>query len=174
MPLRPSTPTEAFVAGRTFRVGDISIRSRRIPHDVPQVALVFETKRTTVGLATDLGHVCRGLARFLEECETLLLESNHDEELLAAGPYPPSLKRRVAGRLGHLSNAQAGDLLAELGAAPREVVLMHLSETNNSPRFARNSAEAAIDGRRTRLRLAEQRRPTIVGDFAQTQLPLWL
>jgi phosphoribosyl 1,2-cyclic phosphodiesterase len=172
--LRAKARREAFAAGRSFRIGDISIRSHELPHDAPQVALVFETKDATVGLATDLGHVPRGLASFLCECETLLLESNHDTELLASGPYPASLKRRVGGSLGHLSNEQAGDLLAELSCAPREVVLMHLSENNNAPQLARASAEAALGHRGTRLRLAEQRRPLELGAARAPQLQLGL
>ena len=172
--LRPEARRDPFAEGRSFRVGDIAIRSRKLPHDAPQVALRFETKDTTLGLATDLGHVPKGLASFLSECETLLLESNHDSELLANGPYPTSLKRRVGGSLGHLSNAQAGDLLAELPHAPREVVLMHLSETNNAPHLARASAEAALGHRGTRLRLAEQRRPLELGQSRESQLQLGL
>ena len=174
IPLDPTVESETFTVGRCFVVGDIAIRSRSIPHDAPQVALTFETKATTVGLATDLGHVPKGLAHFLGDCETLLLESNHDPDMLAAGPYPTMLKRRVGGSLGHLSNEQAGDLLARLPSAPRRVVLMHLSETNNSPRLARNSAEAALRHRRTELLLAHQRQPLEVGSVRDQQLQLGL
>ena len=100
---------------------------------------------------------------FLDGCETLLLESNHDPDMLAGGPYPTTLKRRVAGALGHLSNGQAGDLLAKLPHAPSEVVLMHLSETNNTPDLARLSAEAALGHGGTRLRIARQRQVTELG-----------
>ena len=172
--LRPSARRESFTTSRAFRVGDISIRSFAIPHDAPQVALVFETKRTTVGLVTDLGHVPKGLSSFVGECETLLLESNHDREMLATGPYPAALKRRVGGALGHLSNEQSGDLLAELGHAPREVVLMHLSETNNSRQLARCSAEAALGHRGTKLRIATQHEPLVVGAVHDQQLQLGL
>ncbi|UCH29203.1 MAG: MBL fold metallo-hydrolase [Myxococcales bacterium] len=174
MRLRASTRVETFSAGRAFRIGDISIRTRAIPHDAPQVALLFETRVTSVGLVTDLGHVPEGLGRFLSECETLLLESNHDPDMLATGPYPAVLKRRVGGSLGHLSNAQASDLLASLDHAPREVVLMHLSETNNCPLLARSSAEAALGDRGTKLRLAKQRQPIEVGAVHESQLQLGL
>ena len=130
--LRGSAAAETFPVGRTFRIGDVAIHARAIPHDAHQVALRFETKSGCVALVTDLGHVPKGLARFLDGCDALLLESNHDQDMLANGPYPPALKRRVGGALGHLSNAQASDLLADLPHAPSEVVLMHLSETNNS------------------------------------------
>ena len=172
--LRGSVPREAFSVGRVFRIGDITIRSRRIPHDAPQVALTFESNESSLGLVTDLGHVPKGLERFLSDCETLLLESNHDRDMLATGPYPASLKRRVGGRLGHLSNADAGDLLASLSYAPRDVVLMHLSEANNAPHLARASADAALGHRGTRIRVAHARRPLELGAVRQQQLQLGL
>jgi phosphoribosyl 1,2-cyclic phosphodiesterase len=172
--LRPTTQAETFTVGRCFAVGDITIHSRALPHDAPQVALVFETKVTTVGLVTDLGHVPKGLERFLGECETLLLESNHDPDMLCAGPYPDMLKRRVGGSLGHLSNGQAGDLLAGLAHAPRRVVLMHLSETNNSARLARSSAEAALGHQGTELLVAHQRQPLELDPVHDEQLQLSL
>jgi phosphoribosyl 1,2-cyclic phosphodiesterase len=172
--LSQSTQRQPFAVGRPFRIGDIEIRSCKIPHDAHQVALVFETKQTMLGLVTDLGHVPKGLSQFLNGCETLLLESNHDPDMLATGPYPAPLKRRVGGSLGHLSNAQAGDLLAQLDAAPAEVVLMHLSETNNAPHLARCSAEAALGHSRTRLRIAEQQRPLELGAVRGRQLQLGL
>ena len=172
--LRPSAPRETFAVGRSLRIGDISIRTHRVPHDAPQVALVFETKETRLGLVTDLGHVPKGLARFLAGCETLLLESNHDPDMLATGPYPDSLKHRVGGALGHLSNAQAGDLLASIDHGPREVVLMHLSETNNTAQLARCSAEAALGHCGTTLRIAKQRQPIELGAVRARQLQLSL
>ena len=172
--LRPTVQAEPFTVGRRFVVGDITIHSRSLPHDAPQVALVFETKETTVGLVTDLGHVPRGLERFLGVCETLLLESNHDPEMLAMGPYPETLKRRVGGSLGHLSNGQAGDLLAGLAYAPRRVVLMHLSQTNNSALLARNSAEAALGHQGTELLLAQQQQPLELDPMHAEQLQLSL
>lgn len=157
--LRAAARAEAFAAGRPFVLGEITVHTRSIPHDAPQVALVFETRKTTVGLVTDLGHVPKEIERFLGDCETLLLESNHDPDMLAEGPYPAMLKRRVGGSLGHLSNGQAADLLARLPHAPRRVVLMHLSKTNNTPSLARSSAEAALGHRGTELLLAHQQEP---------------
>jgi len=172
--LREAASREPFAVGQAFRIGDIAIRSCRIPHDAPQVALLFETKETLLGLVTDLGHLPKGLDRFLNGCETLLLESNHDPDMLAAGPYPTALKRRVGGALGHLSNAQAGDLLAALDHAPTEVVLMHLSETNNAPELARCSAEAALGHGPTKLRIAKQRQAIELGVVRGRQLQLEL
>jgi len=172
--LRPAAQAETFTVGRRFVIGDITIHSQAIPHDVPQVALRFETKATSLGLVTDLGHVPKGLGRFLDECETLLLESNHDPDMLAEGPYPEMLKRRVGGSQGHLSNGQAGDLLAGLPYAPERVVLMHLSETNNSPQLARCSAEAALGHQGVELLLAHQQQPLELGPPREPQMQLSL
>jgi phosphoribosyl 1,2-cyclic phosphodiesterase len=172
--LHSSAMAETFPVGRAFRLGDMAVYATKIPHDAPQVALRFEASSGCVGLVTDLGHVPRGLERFLDGCELLLLESNHDPYMLESGPYPSPLKRRVGGSLGHLSNAQAGDLLANLPHAPRDVVLMHLSETNNTPPLARCSAEAALGHGKTRLHVANQRHPTELGPVQQRQLHLGL
>lgn len=172
--LRPSVEAQPFIAGRRFRVGDITVHSRAIPHDAPQVALMFETAFTKIGLVTDLGHVPSGLSRFLDGCDTLLLESNHDPDMLRMGPYPASVKRRVAGSRGHLSNEQASDLLANLPHSPSRVVLMHLSETNNSVRLARSSAEAALGHGGTELLVARQREPMELPFFGAQQLQLGL
>jgi phosphoribosyl 1,2-cyclic phosphodiesterase len=169
-----SCRVDAFPVGRSFRVGDISIRARKLPHDAHQVALRFEAPSGSAALVTDLGHVPAGLAGFLDGCELLLLESNHDADMLRRGPYPHSLKTRVGGPLGHLSNAQASDLLASLAYAPSSVVLMHLSETNNTPQLARCSAEAALGYNGTRLYVAQQRTPTTVGTAGERQLQLGL
>jgi phosphoribosyl 1,2-cyclic phosphodiesterase len=172
--LRPAARAETFTAGRPFVLGEITIHTQSIPHDVPQVALRFETKTTSIGLVTDLGHVPKGFESFLGECETLLLESNHDPDMLAEGPYPAMLKQRVGGSHGHLSNGQAGDLLAGLRHVPKRVVLMHLSETNNSPRLAWSSAEAALGHQGTQLLLARQQEPLELGSEREPQMQLGL
>ena len=171
---RPSTPVETFRAGRAFRVGDIAVHTCSVPHDAPQVALRFEATSGCVGLVTDLGHAPRGLARFLDGCDLLLIESNHDLEMLEDGPYPAPLKRRVGGPLGHLSNAQTADLLADLPCTPKDVVLMHLSATNNTPERARCSADAALGHAGTRLHVARQRHPTELTTAPASQLQLAL
>ncbi|MFW2390399.1 MAG: MBL fold metallo-hydrolase [Polyangiales bacterium] len=172
--MRPKARADTFTVGRSFVVGGITVYSQSIPHDVPQVALRFETKKSSVGLATDLGKVPKKLCGFLGDCETLMLESNHDPGMLAEGPYPAMLKRRVAGAGGHLSNGQAGDVLAGIAQAPKRVVLMHLSETNNSPRLARSSAEAALGHRGTELLIAHQRKPLELGPVHEPQMQLSL
>ena len=172
--LRSSIDARPFTVGRRFGIGDIRVHSRNIPHDAPQVALRFETAEAAIGLVTDLGHVPKSLGRFLDGCETLLIESNHDREMLRVGPYPINLKRRVAGTLGHLSNEQAGDLLAGLPHTPRRVVLMHLSKTNNTERLARNSAEAALGHRGTELLVAPRSTAMELPSIGSQQLQLGL
>ncbi|MEM7135027.1 MAG: MBL fold metallo-hydrolase [Myxococcota bacterium] len=172
--VKSSTEVRTLTVGRRLRLGGITVVSRSVPHDAPQVALRLESATTSVGLVTDLGHVPSDLARFLDSCDTLLLESNHDEDMLDQGPYPLPLKRRVGGSHGHLSNAQAGDLLASLSSTPARVVLMHLSETNNTERLARASAEAALGHRGTELRVARPREALALPFMGSRQLRLSL
>ncbi len=172
--LHDTVETQLFTAGEPFSVGNIVVRSKTIPHDAPQVALVFEAGDVRIGLVTDLGHVPRGLGDFIDGCDTLLLESNHDRDMLRNGPYPESLKRRIAGTRGHLSNEQASDLLASLRGAPSYVVLMHLSSTNNSQQLARSSAEAALGHRGSRLLVAPQNHALELPFDRATQLRLAL
>jgi phosphoribosyl 1,2-cyclic phosphodiesterase len=146
----PSTP---------FDVGAIRVEPMPVPHDAPQVALVFAHRCARAALVTDLGHVPARLADHLQGCQLVMIESNHDLAMLEAGPYPTFLKRRVASRQGHLSNEQAAELIARLGPDADEVVLMHLSRKNNLPRLALARARAALAGRGVRLRVADQDAP---------------
>lgn len=108
-----------------------------VPHDARACAALVLTDRSSgarVGIAMDLGHVPEALPNALARCDLLVVESNHDERMLADGPYPWPLKQRIGGQLGHLSNGTAAGLIA--GAAHRGlrgVMLVHLSETNNTP-----------------------------------------
>ena len=137
--------------GGTFRIpvrGELplEVSTVAIPHDCdPTVAFRFEHRGRVLGFATDLGEARAELVRLLQDPHVLLVESNHDAELLAAGPYPAELKRRVAGPRGHLSNAQAAALLPAV-AGPRlhTVVLAHLSGTNNTPELACETAKGAL------------------------------
>jgi phosphoribosyl 1,2-cyclic phosphodiesterase len=106
---------------------------------------------------TDLGHPSDAVAAGFAGCDALVLECNHDAELLAAGPYPGFLKARVGGDHGHLSNAQAAALLARLGGARlQHLVAAHLSETNNRPEFARAALAAALGCAAEWIAVAEQ------------------
>ncbi len=150
-----------------FAVGPFTVSPLPLPHDAAQVGLVVSDGVHRVGLATDLGEVPPGLVGHLRGCDALLLESNHDIGRLLGGPYPPSLKQRIASARGHLSNDQLGELLrahyrdaATSGlTAARTVVLMHLSEQNNRPEIALGQARDALADRCDRLLVASQHEP---------------
>jgi phosphoribosyl 1,2-cyclic phosphodiesterase len=123
----------AYERGGSFRVGPFEVASFIIPHDAPQVALRVGAGGLRFGIATDLGHVPRGLDRFLGLSDEVLLEANYCPELLRDGPYPQSLKKRVTGGLGHLSNAEAAALAQALSPSRvRRLWLGHLSLVNNT------------------------------------------
>lgn len=115
-------------------VGDLSFCPVAVPHDANEPCqFVFQGAGKKLGILTDLGSVSDHVVARFANCHALLLEANHDLELLWAGPYPPSLKQRVAGDWGHLSNAQAADFLTRQSLAQlNTLVLGHISEQNNS------------------------------------------
>ncbi len=155
-------PVRRIGVRTAFRIGGVTVEPLPIPHDAPQLALVFDDGLHRVAIVTDLGEVTARLFDHVADCDALLLESNHDRALLERGPYPEMLKRRIASSRGHLSNAQASELLRALGPRTKKVVLMHLSETNNRPELAREAARAALRGRRVELGVAHQRHPLVV------------
>jgi phosphoribosyl 1,2-cyclic phosphodiesterase len=145
-----------YSAREPFAIGGIIVSPTPLPHDAAQVALVIEGGGRRAAIVTDLGEVPPSLPRHLDGCDVLLLESNHDAEMLERGPYPWFLKKRVASARGHLSNAQAHALLKRLSPATHTVVLMHLSRTNNLPELALDSARDALRGRSVHLYAAKQ------------------
>jgi phosphoribosyl 1,2-cyclic phosphodiesterase len=157
---------EYFRAGTNFSIGDISISAFTIPHDaIDPVGFVFQTEGIRIGLATDLGYMPPNVSLQLRGCDILMLESNHDLEMLRDGPYPWSVKQRVMSRVGHLSNDAAANFLeTHYDGQASYVVLAHLSESNNLPELARVAAERALCDRMSlignRLVLAEQRMAT--------------
>jgi phosphoribosyl 1,2-cyclic phosphodiesterase len=138
---------DCFQAGTTFCVGDIEIDSFTIPHDaIDPVGFCFRAQGIKVGLVTDLGYVTDSIKFHLRGAHLLLLESNHDIEMLKVGPYPWSVKQRVMGRKGHLSNDVVCDFIRrDLDATINTLVLGHLSEHNNHPEIVRNQANVALD-----------------------------
>lgn len=159
-----------FEAGRRFAVGDIDVEPFTIPHDAADpVGFVFEGEGARIGFATDLGYMPANARQVLRRCDVLMLESNHDTEMLRDGPYPWSVKQRVMSRVGHLSNEAAAEFLERnYDGQATYVVLAHLSESNNLPALARVSAERALCERMSllanKLLLAEQNQvlPAIV------------
>jgi phosphoribosyl 1,2-cyclic phosphodiesterase len=154
--------SEHFSAGRGFRVGDIEVMPFTIPHDAADpVGFTFRADGVKIGFATDLGYMPASVRDHLRGCSVLVIESNHDLEMLRSGSYPWSVKQRVMSRVGHLSN----DALAEFFSSDYDggaeyVVLAHLSEQNNHPEIARAAAEQALGGRQglwhNRVLLASQ------------------
>ena len=138
----------------SFQVAGLRIETHPAPHDIPGTLLLRVEGR--VGIATDLGHAGDGIGAFLSGLEGLLLEFNHDEGMLRAGPYPPWLKERILSDRGHLANSQAAELLASPGfRRPRKVLwLCHLSEKNNRPDLALAAARAGMGRNGTRILVA--------------------
>lgn len=138
---------EPFDSHRKFTVGEIEVIPVTVPHDAREpVQFLFDGGAHRLGLVTDVGSVTPHMRRMFSGCGALLLECNHDREMLETGPYAPSLKRRVGGPLGHLSNAQAADLLRSLDKQWLQyLVAAHLSEQNNTPELARAALAEAMD-----------------------------
>jgi phosphoribosyl 1,2-cyclic phosphodiesterase len=148
-----------------LRLGGLTVRPQATPHDAPgSVCFVIEDGDHAFGICTDLGGPALPVARALSGCDSLVLESNHDKEMLRTGPYTTSLKRRIAGPRGHLSNDQGATLLEMIvrGSPGRltRVLLAHLSEVNNTPALALAAARPVIDGKDVELTIAPQHHPT--------------
>jgi phosphoribosyl 1,2-cyclic phosphodiesterase len=156
---------EIFSAGRGFQVGDIAVTSFTIPHDAADpVGLTFRAEGIKVGIATDLGYVPPNVCDHLRGCDVLVIESNHDLEMLRVGPYPWSVKQRVGSPTGHLSNDKLAKFFrTEYDGNASYIVLAHISEQNNHPELARGTAEKALGLRQTllhnRVMLARQSEP---------------
>jgi phosphoribosyl 1,2-cyclic phosphodiesterase len=160
---------EYIRAGERFEIGDIEINPFAIPHDAADpVGYAFRTNGTKVALVTDLGYMPELVKHHLREADFLILESNHDLDMLKVGPYPWYIKQRVMSRTGHLSNSVVSDFLADsevFDGRARYLVLAHLSEQNNTPDIAQICAEQALSSRpldfafRGSLHIASQRVP---------------
>ncbi len=145
-----------FESREPFAIGDLVLEPLPVPHDAANVALKISDDTGSAALATDVGEPTAKLLELLRDCDVVLLESNYEDELLARGPYPWSLKQRVASARGHLSNRQAHAILSRLGPRPHTVVLVHLSERNNDVALATASARDAL-GDRVRVHAAPPR-----------------
>lgn len=141
-----------------FSIGDVAIEPFPVPHDAREpVQYVFSDGDVRLGVLTDLGIITAHVQEKLTRCEALVIEANHDLDLLMGGPYPYSLKQRVAGRLGHLSNGSAADLLRALDCTRlRHLVAAHLSAQNNTPALAVAALSAALGCEETWVGVATQ------------------
>jgi len=142
---------ETIQAGQHFTIGDIDIHAFQIPHDAADpIGFTFRTNGTKMALVTDLGYMPELVKVHLRDADCLLLESNHDLDMLKVGPYPWVVKQRVLSRTGHLSNHAVSEYLCDpegFDARARYLVLAHLSQENNNPDLARLSAEEALNRR---------------------------
>lgn len=149
--LRDPPPQELQVplrSGESFVIGELQVTPVAVPHDAHEpVGYVFEDKQgARAAIVTDLGCAPKALALALRDLQALVLEMNHDVQMLLNGPYPFSLKRRIRSDHGHLSNDQGARLLADvLHPGLRHLVLAHLSEHNNSERHARAAVDAVLE-----------------------------
>lgn len=151
--------TVYFESGTNFTIDSLSIHPFSTSHDADDPSgFTISLRHNTLGIATDLGIATAMVKTRLKGCQALILEANHDPEMLINGPYPWPLKQRVKSRSGHLSNQNARDLIGELQHESLfHVVLAHLSETNNTPEKALNTVCPAIRSKQTRLTAAIQK-----------------
>ncbi len=150
-----------FFAGETLQFGKVAVETISTPHDgVDGVVFVVDDGKHRLGILTDLGHVFSGLEAVVRSLDAVLLESNYDPDMLADGPYPNWLKRRIKGSGGHISNPEAAELLR--AASPKRMqwaCLAHLSQDNNTPDLALETHRQIL-GKRMPLFVASRHRAT--------------
>ncbi len=131
-----------------FAIGDLRVEPVAVPHDAREpVQYIFRHRHYRLGVLTDLGSISPHVENCYQNCDALVLEANHDSLMLAGGPYPPSLKQRVGGQWGHLSNTQAAGFLTRLDTARlRHLAIAHISQQNNTPALARQAISPVSGG----------------------------
>lgn len=162
---------ETIQAGRRFQISDLTIEPFTIPHDAADpVAYRLKAEGVQVAVCTDLGYIPQNVKDSLRGTHCLVVESNHDLEMLRNGPYPWTIKQRIMSRVGHLSNAVLNDFLTsdEFDREARVIVLAHLSQQNNHPEIARLAASMSLESKNStemRLTVASQKDSTEVFTF---------
>jgi phosphoribosyl 1,2-cyclic phosphodiesterase len=151
-----------FSTGRSFSVADLTIHPFSLSHDAADpVGLTLANGESKVGICTDLGKATRLVHHHLQECRLLLLEANHDVEMLTRGPYSWALKQRIRSTSGHLSNEEACELFTRVvGETLEQVILGHLSEVNNRPERALEAFAQAGRSAGVRVAVATQHEPS--------------
>jgi len=146
----PQSQLKVIAREGRFRLGRLTVTTVPTLHDAPgSCAVVVSYQDVRLGLVTDLGMVTKSLEQSFRHLDGLILEMNHDEELLLSGPYPEMLKRRIRSELGHLSNAESAAFLARIHhPSLQHVTLAHLSEANNRPSLALAAARSVLGERR--------------------------
>lgn len=147
-----------FTCGRPFQINTLDVHPFSTAHDAEDPAgFTITCNGCKIGIATDLGIATAMVKQNLKACDLLILEANHDPDMLMNGPYPWPLKQRIKSRTGHLSNRASRELLAELKHDRlQHVILAHLSETNNTPAKALEEVGPALEGCRARIHVAAQ------------------
>jgi len=161
---------ETIEPGKRFQIGDLVVEPFTIPHDaVDPVAFRFTAEGMRVAVATDLGYLPENVKDYLRGCHCMVVESNHDLEMLRNGPYPWYVKQRVMARTGHLSNTALGEFLRqEYDGEAQVMVLAHLSQHNNHPQIARLEAVSSLQARdagQPKLVVSSQTEPTELFQF---------
>jgi len=141
-----------------FEIDGLELQAYPVPHDAREpVQFVFSDGNRRLGILTDTGSSTPHIEEVLSGCDALMLECNHDVEMLASGPYPQRLKQRVGGRYGHLSNCQARDILSRLETSQLQyVVAAHISDKNNTTAKACQALADALACPTSEIALAEQ------------------
>ncbi len=139
-------------------LGDLEITPMPVPHDAREPCqFVFDDGSDRLGVMTDIGHITPHVVETLAACSALVIEANHDVEMLASGPYPYQLKQRVGGHLGHLNNGQTAGLLTEVDCSRlRWVAGVHLSDTNNTPQLASMAMANSLECKTEEVLIAGQ------------------
>ena len=162
-PMATACPMEPLF---TVTVGEITVRSFLTPHDsVMSVGYIVETPTARLGIATDMGFLCKEVVAELQGCDAAIVESNYDPDMLRYGTYPAALKARILSNRGHLANCDGALLAAVLAkTGTKRILLGHLSKENNTPKLAYAAAEdeLARRGVSAELAVAERDCPTIL------------
>ena len=165
------------LTGQRLLVGDVSIACFATSHDAAQpqgYSFLWRSGETKCTYVTDTGFVTPAVREAVLGSDVLVLEANHDVEMLKNGSYPYELKQRILGTRGHLSNNTAGQFLLQLEKMPRRIFLAHLSEQNNLPKLALDTVKNILDSKKrlqeTRLLVANQHQP--VADYLTGQMAL--
>ncbi|WAM33525.1 MBL fold metallo-hydrolase [Caldicellulosiruptor morganii] len=133
--------------GTSFSVGSIGIETFSVPHDAADpMGFCFYAGNKKISISTDLGHVQEGIVRKIDFSDIILIESNHDVEMLLTGPYPYYLKQRIKSDTGHLSNEQAAQMILQLDLSrTKRIYLGHMSEENNHPDVALMTVKCILE-----------------------------
>jgi len=145
-PDRDIPDVRLFNCHEAFEVGDLQIEPMPVPHDAREPCqFVFGDGDRRLGILTDTGHITRHISERLSGCDGLVIECNHDFDMLMRGPYPMTVKRRVAGDLGHLNNGQSASLIEAVDTGRlQHLVAVHISETNNTRLLALQALASAL------------------------------